>query len=219
MLAAVEAGLGSPLSSAPVLPPPPPLVLVVSGPSGVGKDAVIKSLQSSRPDIHFVVTATSRPRRPGEVHGTDYLFVSREQFEALRDAGELMEHALVYGEYKGIPKQQVRDSLSRGTDVVLRVDVQGAATMRSLLGSSAVFIFLVAESERTLVQRLVRRKSEPLDRLLVRVGTAREELSRACEFDYVVVNEEGRLEQTVATLCAIIDAEKLRAHRPPMAKL
>ncbi|CAI5516222.1 unnamed protein product [Closterium sp. NIES-64] len=219
VMAALEQGLGGPLSREAVVPPPQPLVVVISGPSGVGKDAVIKCLQETRPDIHFVVTATSRERRAGEVDGKDYIFVSREEFEAMRDGGELLEHAVVYGEYKGIPKKQVRDSLARGTDVVLRIDVQGAATMRSLLGSSAVFVFLVAETEHALVQRLVRRKSESVEKLLVRVGTAREELGRRGEFDYVVVNADGQLEETVSTLCSIIDAEKLRAHRPSLLEL
>ncbi|GJP73652.1 hypothetical protein CLOP_g4347 [Closterium sp. NIES-67] len=219
VLAALEQGLGGPLSREAVVPAPQPLVVVISGPSGVGKDAVIKCLQEARPDVHFVVTATSRQRRAGEVDGVDYIFVSREEFEAMRDTGELLEHAVVYGDYKGIPKKQVRDSLARGTDVVLRIDVQGAATMRTLLGSSAIFVFLVAETEHALVQRLVRRKSEPLEKLLVRVGTAREELARRAEFDYVVVNAEGQLETTVAALCSIIDAEKLRAHRPALLEL
>ncbi|CAI5493643.1 unnamed protein product [Closterium sp. Naga37s-1] len=219
VMAALEQGLGGALSREAVVPPPQPLVVVISGPSGVGKDAVIKCLQETRPDIHFVVTATSRERRAGEVDGQDYIFVSREEFEAMRDGGELLEHAVVYGDYKGIPKKQVRDSLARGTDVVLRIDVQGAATMRSLLGSSAVFVFLVAETEHALVQRLVRRKSESVEKLLVRVGTAREELGRRGEFDYVVVNAEGQLEATVDTLCSIIDAEKLRAHRPALLEL
>ena len=215
-------------------------MLVISGPSGVsartrraagrgaaadaaptgmrqvGKDAVVHALQARRPDTHFVVTATTRPQRPGETHGVDYLFVSHEAFGAMISRGELLEHALVYGEYKGIPKAQVRDALASGRDVVLRLDVQGAATMRRLL-PGAVFVFLAAESEAALVSRLVARKTEPPDKLLLRVATAREETRRLGEFDYVVVNAQGQLERAVDDLCAVIEAEKLRVARPPIA--
>jgi guanylate kinase len=181
----------------------------------VGKDAVVHALQQRRPGTHFVVTATTRPMRPGEAHGVDYLFVSHDAFAALIAGGELLEHALVYGEYKGIPKAQVRDALASGKDVVLRLDVQGAATMRRLL-PGAVFVFLVAESEAALVSRLVSRKTEPPDKLLLRVATAREETRRLSEFDYVVVNAQGQLERAVDDLCAVIDAEKLKVSRPPL---
>eukprot|EP00891_Asterochloris_glomerata_P007280 jgi/Astpho2/7280/Aster-01586 len=188
------------------------VLAVISGPSGVGKDAVIKRLQSVRPDLHFVVTATSRAKRRGEVHGVDYIFVSRGEFESWIDQGQLLEHATVYGEYKGIPKQQVTTALQRGTDVVLRIDVQGAATVRKLM-PAAVTIFLVAESEHQLGHRLVARKTESPETLLTRVQTARDELARTHEFDYVVVNRDGKLEQTVAQLAAIIDAEKCRVRK------
>ena len=181
----------------------------------MGKDAVVQALQRRRPGTHFVVTATTRPQRPGEQHGVDYLFVSRDAFAAMVDAGELLEHALVYGDYKGIPKAQVRDALAAGTDVVLRLDVQGAATMRRLL-PAAVSVFLAAESEAALVARLVSRKTEPADKLLVRVATARDETRRLPEFDYAVVNAQGQLERAVDDLCAIIDAEKLRVKRAPL---
>lgn len=201
-----------PLSSTPSAPPPPPLVAVVSGPSGVGKDAVIRRLQEKRPDLHFVVTATSRPRRPGEVHGVDYFFVSREEFEAWIAGGQLLEHAVVYGEYKGIPRAQVEEALARGTDVILRVDVQGAETMRRLL-PGLISVFLVAESEAELVARLVDRKTESAERMAVRVATAREEMARVGEFDYVVVNRDGAMEDTVATIESILVAEKARVAR------
>jgi guanylate kinase len=181
----------------------------------VGKDAVVHALQQRRPDTHFVVTATTRAQRPGETHGRDYLFVSQEAFAGMIAAGELLEHALVYGEYKGIPKAQVRDALASGRDVVLRLDVQGAATVRRLL-PGAVAVFLVAESEAALVGRLVARQTEGAAALLLRVRTAREETRRLAEFDYCVVNAQGRLEAAVDDLCAVIDAEKLKVARAPL---
>ncbi|KAJ8458663.1 hypothetical protein OPV22_031589 [Ensete ventricosum] len=167
MYKGLEAALGTPFSSDPLSPPPNPTVLVISGPSGVGKDAVIKRLLEVREGIHFVVTATSRPQRPGEIDGKDYYFVTKEEFLKMVERSELLEYALVYGDYKGIPKQQIRDYMAKGFDIVLRVDIQGAATLRSILGDSAVFIFLVAESESALVKRLVARNTETPEMLLL----------------------------------------------------
>ncbi|KAL0414613.1 UNVERIFIED_CONTAM: Guanylate kinase, chloroplastic/mitochondrial [Sesamum radiatum] len=138
---ALEASLGSTFSSQPIVPAPNPLIIVISGPSGVGKDAVIKRLREVREDLHFVVTATSRAKRPGEVDGKDYFFMSKEEFLSMIEKNELLEYALVYGDYKGIPKQQIREYMAKGCDIVLRVDIQGAATLRRILRNSAVFVF------------------------------------------------------------------------------
>lgn len=192
--------------------PCPPLVIVVSGPSGVGKDAIIQRLRAARPHLGFVVTATSRPKRPGETHGVDYLFVDRAQFEAWEAAGDLLEHAMVYGEHKGVPRAAVESARAGGSDVVLRLDVQGAASVRALL-PDAVCVFLTAESEAALAARLAARGTEDARALATRVATARAEAARAPEFDYVIVNEDGNMEAAVAALCAVIDAEKVKARR------
>ncbi|MQL98408.1 hypothetical protein Taro_031107 [Colocasia esculenta] len=213
LIRGLEAAIGSPFSLEPLSPPTKPLIIVISGPSGVGKDAVIKRLQEVREGIHFVVTATSREKRSGEVNGKDYYFVTKEEFLSMVERNELLEYALVYGEYKGIPKQQIRDFMAKGYDIVLRVDIQGAATLRSILGNSAVFIFLVAEDEAALVRRLVGRKTETTEMLLVRIATAREEVRHMKDFDYVVVNAEGKLDGTVKLVESIIDAEKARIHQ------
>lgn len=213
LLRALEASLGSSFSSEPLLPPPKPLVIVISGPSGVGKDAVIKKLRETREGIHFVVTATTRAKRPGEVDGKDYFFVSKEEFLSMVHKDELLEYALVYGDYKGIPKQQIREYMAKGFDIVLRVDIQGAATLKRILGNSAVFIFLVAESEMALVNRLIDRKTETKETLMVRIATAREEVRHLRNFDYVVVNVEGKLESTVKLVESIIDAEKTKVQQ------
>lgn len=188
---------------------PKPLVIVISGPSGVGKDELITELKHRGGRFHFVVTATTRSRRPGEVDGVDYHFVSVAEFAEMIDAGELLEHAVVYGEYKGIPRQQVADALLSGKDVVLRIDVQGAQTIRRLM-PDAVLLFLFAESAAELERRLVERKSEAQDSLRMRVATARLELRRVHEFDYVVVNRRDRLAEAADTVLAIIKAEKHR---------
>jgi guanylate kinase len=192
-----------------------PLLIVISGPSGVGKDETLKHMQLRGYPFHFVVTATTRPQRAGEVDGEDYHFVSVADFAEMIDQGELLEYAVVYGDYKGIPKQQVRTALASGMDVILRIDVQGAATIRQKI-SGAVFIFMVAESLDELERRLHERKSEPPDALKMRIATARQEMKRAAEFDYLVVNRRACLEEAVDTILAVIRAEKHRVNRPPV---
>lgn len=186
-----------------------PLMIIISGPSGVGKDATVQCMKDMNGDFHFVVTATTRPQRPNEVHGVDYFFVSKGDFADMMVQDELLEHAIVYGDYKGIPKQQVRDALASGKDVIMRIDVQGAATIRRLI-PGAIFIFLTAESEETLIARLHQRKTESYGQLKLRIATAREEMKRLHEFDYLVINRENDLEKTARQIFSIIQAEKCR---------
>jgi guanylate kinase len=190
---------------------PQPLLVVISGPSGVGKDSVVHGLKECGLPVHFVVTATTRPRRAEEVHGRDYFFVSKEEFASMSERDELIEYAIVYNDYKGIPKQQVREALDSGKDVVMRLDVQGAATVRKL-APEAVLIFLTTQDEAELVERLKARKTDTAEDLSLRIATARQELKRAAEFDYVVINADGRLDETVKTVVAIIDAEHHRVN-------
>jgi guanylate kinase len=194
---------------------PRPILVVISGPSGVGKDATIQAMQQRNTPFYFVVTATTRPRRPTETDGVDYHFISMGEFAEMIDKGELLEYAIVYGDYKGIPKKHVRSALASGKDVIMRIDVQGAATIRRLL-PDAVTIFLTAESEEELVRRLHARKTEDEDKLKMRVATARQELKRFVEFDYVVVNRENELEETVTRVLSIISAEKSRVDWRPI---
>ena len=195
---------------------PRPVLVVLSGPSGVGKDSIICGLKKSNYPFHFVVTATTRPRRPAEVDGVDYYFVSVGEFAEMIENEELLEYAVVYGDYKGIPNKHVREALLSGQDVVMRIDVQGAATIRALV-PSAVTIFLTAESEEKLVRRLLQRKTEEADQLKMRVVTARRELRRFTEFDYIVINREEQLETAVQEVLSIIRAEKSRVDWVPVA--
>jgi len=190
---------------------PQPLLIVISGPSGVGKDTVMQRMKERGLPFHFVVTATTRNKRANEVHGRDYLFVSKEEFARMIDEDELFEHAIVYGDYKGIPKQQVREALASGKDVVMRLDVQGAETVRKL-AVEALLIFLTTESEAELVHRLETRKTETADSLAIRIATARKELNRVEAFDYVIVNREYHLDETVDIIRAIIEAEHHRVN-------
>jgi guanylate kinase len=190
---------------------PEPLLIVISGPSGVGKDCVVHTMKARGLPFHFVVTATTRPRRADEVHGRDYFFVTKEEFARMIEDEELIEYAIVYNDYKGIPKQQVREALASGKDVVMRLDVQGAATVRKL-APEAVLIFLTTQDEGELVERLRARKTDTAEDLSLRIATARQEIKRSADFDYVVVNADSRLDETVDTVIAIIDAEHHRVH-------
>ncbi len=189
-----------------------PLLIVLSGPSGVGKDAVVRRIQERSDAFHFVITATTRAIRPGEEHGKDYFFVDVAGFERMIQENELLEYATVYGEYKGIPKQQVREAFASGKDVILRLDVQGAETVRNTV-PEVVSIFLMAEDEETLVERLTQRKTDTGAQLEKRIPTARKEIQRLHEFDYVVVNAAGKLDETVHKIFCIITAEKCRVHQ------
>lgn len=190
---------------------PEPLLIVISGPSGVGKDSVIRVMKERQLPFHFVVTATTRPKRDGEVHGVDYFFLSKDEFAALIENDELLEYAIVYNDFKGIPKSQVREALASGKDVVMRIDVQGAETIRKIC-PDALLIFLTTQDEDELVRRLRARKTEDPEGLKLRIATARQELKRLEIFDYIVVNREDKLDDTVNIIEAIITAEHHRVH-------
>jgi len=186
-----------------------PLLIVISGPSGVGKDTVLQRMKEIDLPFHFVVTVTSRPKREGEIEGSDYFFVSEDEFKKMIAGDELLEHAIVYDEYKGIPKQQVRDALISGRDVIMRIDVQGAETIRELY-PDALLIFLSTRTEEELIARLKARRTETDDKLQLRINTARAELHKVDIFDYYVINADGKLDETVGAIMAIIESEHRR---------
>ena len=186
-----------------------PLLIVISGPSGAGKDTVVQRMKERGLRFHFVTTATTRLRRPNEVDGKDYLFISAEKFAKMIEADEFMEHALVYGDYKGVPKEQVRKALASGRDVVMRLDVQGAETIRRLV-PEALLIFIATDSEEELISRLKERSTETPEALAIRIATTRQELKGVDAFDYVIVNHDDQLDHTVDVVQAIIEAEHHR---------
>lgn len=196
----------------PYYPQVTPLLVVISGPSGVGKDSLVKRIKARGAQFHFVVTATSRPPRSGERHGVDYFFVSSEEFTTMIDNDELLEYAVVYEQYKGIPKQQIREAFASGKDVIMRLDVQGAATIKSLV-PEAVLIFLSAASEEELYERLSRRRTESGLQLQRRLETAREEMKRLEEFDYVITNGQCQLDIAADQVLSIIEAEHHRVRQ------
>jgi guanylate kinase len=185
------------------------LLVVLSGPSGVGKDAVLAELKRVRRTFHYVVTTTTRSRREGEKDGVDYRFVSRERFQEMIGKGELLEWAEVYGNWYGVPKLEVKQALERGLDVMVKVDVQGAATIKGIV-PQALLIFVAPPSTEELQARLRQRESETTVDLKRRIETADEEMEQLPLFDYMVVND--KVEQAVAKIDAIITAEKCRAN-------
>ncbi len=191
--------------------PTNPLLIVISGPSGIGKDAVVGLLRQTNSDTHFVITMTSRLPRVDEVEGRDYFFVTREEFEQKIENNDLIEYACVYSDYKGIPKTQVREAFASGKDVIMRLDVQGAMTIRRLY-PEAVLIFLTASSEGEWIQRLMDRRSETPEELDIRLLVAAQEYEMIREFDYMVVNSDQHLDKTIADIQAIIRAEHLKTN-------
>jgi len=189
---------------------PPPLLIVISGPSGAGKDSVVLRMKERGFPVHFVITATDRPPRPTEVHGQDYYFYTTAQFEEMIAQGELLEHARVYGDHKGIPKAHVRQALDSGHDVVMRINVQGADTVKKLI-PAAITVFLTCESEEELIARLRERGTESEEQLQRRLKTARQEMARIPDFDYVVTNSRAALDDAVDDVMAIIRAEHCRS--------
>ncbi len=192
--------------------PKHPLLITLSGPSGVGKDSTLAALRDAGFPAHYAVTATTRPPRAGERDGVDYYFVDDAAFRRMIEGGELLEHAVVYGRYYGVPKAPIAEALRRGDDVLVDVDVQGAATIRALV-PQAVTVFLLPDSMADLEARLRGRDTEDEEAFRRRMDTVRAEIDRLPEFDYAVVNTEGRLADTVATIRAIIIAERCRVGR------
>ncbi len=193
-------------------PVPGAMLVIISGPSGVGKDTIIDALRRRprTPDYHYIVTCTTRRPRPGEVDGIDYHFLDDARFGALRATGEFLEANEVHGHWYGTPRGQVRDALAAGHDVILKIDVQGAQVVKEKV-PDALLIFMVPPSLEDLFDRLRNRKTETADELELRQRNAAIELARQDDYDYVVVNETGQVERTAAAIDEII-AEEHRRH-------
>jgi guanylate kinase len=195
--------------NSPLSPPAKPLLIVLSGLSGAGKDSVLSRLGQSVHPLAFIVTATTRAQRTSERDGIHYHFVSEDRFQEMIDQHELLEWANVYGKRYGVPREPVKQALDSGQDVIVKVDVQGAAAIKKIL-PQAVFIFLAPPSMEELALRLKNRRSEAPSELDLRLKTAGEELEQLPLFDYLVFNRQGKIAQAVADIEAIIAAEKCR---------
>lgn len=193
------------------------LLIVLSGPSGVGKDALLRRMKEQKYPFHYVVTVTSRPRREGEKDGVDYRFVSQREFQQMIDNGELLEWANVYGNYYGVPRKEISQALSKGKDVIVKVDVQGAATIKRIL-PQAVCIFLRPPSMEELERRLRQRHSESAKDLALRLQKAEEEMKSLPLFDHVLTSYQGKLDEAISQIQSIVAAEK-RQVKPRVVEL
>ena len=188
---------------------PNPLLIVLSGPSGVGKDAVLSKMRANGEKYHFTVTATTRIKRPSEHDRVDYIFHSVESFRSMIDKHELLEWAEVYGNFYGVPRDQVREAMKTGKDVIIKIDVQGAESIKKI-APEAVFIFLMPPNVQDLESRLTRRLSETTSTLKLRLMTAEVEMEKAPDFDHVIINHEGLLAETIKELNRVVEIERLR---------
>ena len=196
----------------PVLGAPGALLVIISGPSGVGKDTIIAAMRRlpGAAAYHYVVTCTTRAPRPGEVDGIDYRFLTPEAFAAMRDGSGFLECAEVHGNWYGTPRDSVRAALASGRHVVLKIDVQGAATVKREV-HDALLIFLMPPSTEELFSRLRARGTESAHELEIRQRNAMDELARRDDYDHVVENRTGEIDRTAAAIVRIIDDEQ-RAH-------
>jgi guanylate kinase len=186
-----------------------PLLLILSGLSGVGKDTILIKLEQSGFPPRHITTVTTRQKRPNETEGEHYHFISGEEFREMIANNELLEHATVYGNEYGVPVEPVREALDAGQDVIIKVDVQGAVTIKKII-PEAVFIFLMPSSMEELVARLKQRHTESAEDLELRIKTAEAEIKHLPVFDYIVLNQQGEVNRAVTDIKAIYRAEKCR---------
>ena len=194
-----------------------PLLIVISGSSGIGKDAALNRMKELGYPFHYTVTFTTRTQRAGERDGGDYYFVSKSSFKELVQQDEFLEWAEVYGNWYGVPKKQIKQALDSGQDIIVKIDVQGAATVKKLV-PEAILIFFAPPSMEELEERLRKRKTESAADLELRIKTAMEEMNSLPLFDYVVVNHQDAMDSTIAKINAIVTAEKCRV-KPHNVKL
>jgi len=187
------------------------LMLVLSSPSGAGKTSISRALRAREPDLSMSVSATTRPKRPGEVAGADYHFVDTETFGLMVNRGELLEHAKVFGHYYGTPASFVEDKISRGIDVLFDIDWQGTQQLRQSAGRDLVAIFILPPSTRELEKRLKTRAQDSARVVAERMAKAADEMSHWPEYDYILVNTD--LDASVASVQGILRAERLRRDR------
>ncbi|MDD7971259.1 guanylate kinase [Roseinatronobacter alkalisoli] len=190
------------------------LLIILSSPSGAGKSTLAKRLMAWDPSIRFSVSATTRAPRPGEVDGRDYYFRTRAEFTAMIDAGEMLEHAEVFGNFYGSPKGPVENAIAEGRDTLFDIDWQGGQQVRnSTLGKDVISVFVLPPSINELESRLRGRAQDSDEVIAGRMQKSRDEISHWAEYDYVLVNDD--LDQTEAALCGIIQAERQRRERQP----
>ena len=195
--------------SSPLSLPKKPLLIILSGPSGVGKDALLNRMKEFKYPLEYITTVTTRLRRAGERNHIDYHFIAPEKFQDMIKQGEMLEYANVYGNWYGVPKQPIKQALNSDRDTIVKVDIQGAAAIKKIV-PQAVFIFLMPPSMEELGNRLKKRHTESSFDLDLRLQTATEEIKQLSLFDYVVYSQRDDIYSAVMDIVAIITAEKCR---------
>ncbi len=188
---------------------PQPLILVISGLSGSGKDAVINRMNEiSDTKFHFVVTCNTRKRRENEIDGKDYHFITREKFLSMIENGEMIEHSVVYDDLKGVPRFEIEDAFRIGQDIILRLDSQGMQKIKAIYPQT-ISIFILPPDADAWLTRLRARNTETEDSLQIRIRTAEKELAGVSQFDYIVIND--RIDQAATDILTILRAEHMRS--------
>ncbi len=187
------------------------VMLVLSSPSGAGKTSISREMLRREPSLSMSVSATTRPKRPGETHGRDYYFVDPTEFGLMVNRGELLEHAKVFGNYYGTPRKFVEEKLSQGLDVLFDIDWQGTQQLRDTARSDVVSVFILPPSTAELERRLNARAQDPAHVVAQRMSQASNEMSHWPEYDYIIVNRD--LDASVAKVQAILTAERTRRER------
>lgn len=190
------------------------LMYVLSSPSGAGKTTITRALLKNNPDIQVSVSATTRPRRAGEVHAQDYYFVTPDEFRTMVENGEMLEHAKVFENYYGTPRAPVEKALSEGKDVIFDIDWQGTQQLFEIAAEDLVRVFILPPSRQDLEKRLKERSRdtrESLDDIRARMAKAADEISHYAEYDYVIINTD--LEKATAQAQLILDTERIKRRR------
>ena len=189
------------------------IVIVISGPSGSGMGTVVEQLRKIYPNAGVSVSATTRQKRTGEVDGVHYHYKSREEFEKLIESGEVLEHTTYNGNYYGTLRSEAEKIVNSGRDLILEIEVDGAGQIKKLLGDECTAVMLIAPDHKELERRLRGRGTDTEEAILNRLATARKEINLAPMYDYIVVNENGKVEECAENIVAIIKAERQKYSR------
>lgn len=187
------------------------LMYVLSSPSGAGKTTITRAILEQNANMIMSISATTRPRRPGEVQNQDYHFIEPSEFDDMVNNGEMLEHAKVFGHYYGTPRQPVEDALAKGKDVIFDIDWQGTQQLREIANDDLVTVFLLPPSRQELERRLRARARDSEEEIRSRMAKASDEMTHYSEYDYVLINQD--IDEAISRAQTILNTERLKRHR------